>query len=315
MSYPRSGSGRRDRAAGYCIDLFPHAWYKEKGARVVAVWPGPVGVFVRISRAIFSAAVMVCTAGLVTAVSAVPPADAASSVSYVALGDSYGSGLGAGSYISSSGSCDRSTNAYPEQWAGANSPASFVSVACTGATTADVISSQVSALTAGTTLVSITIGGNDAGFSGVMETCVLSSTSSCLSAVATAEAFVTTQLPARLTSTLQAIRQHAPNARIVLLGYPDLYDLSKSSTCIGLSTSDRIALDAGADALDSALSAAAQGSQNTVFADVRGQFAGHEICDSGSWLHSVDLLAISSSYHPTASGQILGYEPVFSENT
>ena len=185
-----------------------------------------------------------------------PAADAAPSVSYVALGDSYSSGLGAGSYISSSGSCDRSTNAYPEQWAAANSPAEFASVACAGATTSDVISSQVSALSAATTLVSITIGGNDAGFSGVMETCVLKSTSSCLSAVTAAKSIVTSQLPARLTSTLQAIRQRAPSARIVLLGYPDLYDLSKSGTCIGLSTQDRTALNSGADALDTALQAA-----------------------------------------------------------
>jgi hypothetical protein len=41
---------------------------------------------------------------------------------------------------------------------------------------------------------------------------------------------------------------------------------------------------------------------------------GHEICDSGSRLHSVDILSISSSYHPTSSGQILGYQPVFSRN-
>jgi lysophospholipase L1-like esterase len=271
-------------------------------------------VIVRISRVMFSAAVMVCAVGLVTAVSAMPAARAASWVSYVALGDSYSSGLGAGSYISSSGSCDRSTNAYPEQWAAANSPASFVFVACAGATTSDVISSQVPALSAGTTLVSMTIGGTDAGFSSVMETCVLSSTSSCLGAVATAESFVTSQLPARLASTLQAIRRHAPNARIVLLGYPDLYDLSKSGACIGLSTQDRAALDAGADALDSALSAAAQGSPDTVFADVRPQFAPHGICDPGSWLHSVDIWSISSSYHPTAFGQILGYQPVFSRN-
>jgi lysophospholipase L1-like esterase len=273
-------------------------------------------VIVRISRVILSAAVAATTAGLVTAVS-VMPAAGASSESYVALGDSYSSGLGAGSYISSSGSCDRSTNAYPEQWAAANSPASFVSVACAGATTSDVISGQASALSAATTLVSITIGGNDAGFSGVMETCVLHSTSTCLSAVATAKDFVARQLPARLTSTLQAIRQHASSARIVLLGYPDLYDLSKSGTCIGLSTQDRTALNSGADALDSALLAAVTRAADPgiVYADVRGQFATHEICDSGSWLHSVNLLAISSSYHPTASGQKLGYQPVFSRNT
>jgi lysophospholipase L1-like esterase len=272
-------------------------------------------VIVRISRVILTAAVAVTTAGLITAVSVLPAAGAASSVSYVALGDSYSSGLGAGSYISSSGSCDRSTNAYPEQWAAANSPASFVSVACAGATTSDVINGQVSALSSATTLVSITIGGNDAGFSSVMETCVLRSTSSCLSAVANAEAFVRNQLPALLDATMQAIRAHAPNARIVVLGYPELYDLSKSDSCIGLSTSDRTALNGGADALDTAASAAAA-RNGGIYADVRGQFAGHEICDgSSSWLHSVDLLAISSSYHPTASGQKLGYLPVFSRNT
>jgi lysophospholipase L1-like esterase len=263
---------------------------------------------VRIFRVILGAAVVVSTAsaGLVTAVAA----DAAVPVNYVALGDSYSSGVGAGDYISSSGSCERSTEAYPEQWAAANSPASFVSVACSGATTADVLGSQVSALSTSTTLVSITIGGNDAGFSSVMETCVLSPTSSCLSAVASAEAFVASQLPARLDTTLQTIRADAPSAEVVVLGYPDLYDLSKSGSCIGLSTADRTALNQGADALDGALAAAAQANGDT-FADVRGQFAGHEICDSGSWLHSVDIFSVSSSYHPTAAGQDLGYLPVF----
>jgi hypothetical protein len=168
----------------------------------------------------------------------------------------------------------------------------------------------VSALSASTTLVSITIGGNDAGFSSVMETCVLSFTSSCLNAVKAAEAFIAGQLPARLDTTLQAIAAHAPNAKVVVLGYPDLYDLSKSGSCIGLSTADRTALNQGAGDLDGALQAAAQANHDT-FADVRGQFAGHEICDSDNWLHSVDIFAISSSYHPTAAGQDLGYLPVF----
>jgi lysophospholipase L1-like esterase len=267
---------------------------------------------VRFSRVIFSAAVVGSSVGLFAAVTATPAAEAASAVQYVALGDSYSSGLGAGDYISSSGSCDRSTRAYPEQWADANAPASFISVACAGATTADVRGSQVSALSASTTLVSITIGGNDAGFSSVMETCVLSSTSTCLKAVSNAEAFVNTntQLPALLNATLQAIRAHAPAAKIVVLGYPELYHLSRSSTCIGLSTKDRTALNGGADDLDSALAAAAQANGDT-FADVRGQFAPHEICDSSSWLNSVDIFAISSSYHPNAAGQEQGYRPVF----
>ena len=238
------------------------------------------------------------------------PASAQPAVHYVALGDSYSSGVGAGSYIGSSGSCDRSTNAYPALWDAANQPASYVSEACSGATTATVLSTQLSALSAATTLVSITVGGNDVGFSSVMETCVLESTSSCVSAVNKAESLMTSQLPGELDSVLSAIKADAPSARVVVLGYPDLYDLSRSSWCIGLSSADRTDLNNGADELDSQIQAAAA-RHSDVFADVRGAFGGHQICDSSSWLHSVNILDISESYHPTASGQSGGYEPVF----
>jgi lysophospholipase L1-like esterase len=238
-------------------------------------------------------------------------ASAQSSVHYVALGDSYSAGLGAGSYIGSSGSCDQSTNAYPALWAAANQPASYTAKTCSGATTASVISSQLSALSAATTLVSITVGGNDVGFSSVMETCVLSSTSSCASAVHSAEGLVASQLPGELNSVLGDIRADAPKARVVVLGYPELYDLSKSSSCIGLSTTDRTDLDAAADQLDQQIEQAA-GRYGDVFADVRGAFAGHEICDSNRWLHAVNVLDISESYHPDAAGQSSGYLPVFS---
>jgi len=233
---------------------------------------------------------------------------AAAPARYVALGDSYSAGTGAGDY-GSSGSCERSANAYPEQWAAHHHPASFVSVACSGASTSDVLSGQLAALNAGTTLVSITIGGNDAGFSSVMETCVLEWDSACLHAVSSAEAFIAGTLPGRLDATLQAIRAHAPSARVMVVGYPDLYDLSRSPGCVGLSTTKRTALDQGADQLDRALSAAAA-RNGDVFADVRGQFAGHEICDSPSWLYSVTF-PIGDSYHPTAAGQELGYLPAF----
>ena len=120
----------------------------------------------RIPRPVRSrpAALVLAAAGALVLPFAVAPAASASSVNYVALGDSYSSGVGAGSYTSSSGSCDRSTNAYSQLWANANDPASYISVACSGATTSTVISSQLSALSASTTLVSITVGGNDVGF-------------------------------------------------------------------------------------------------------------------------------------------------------
>jgi lysophospholipase L1-like esterase len=237
---------------------------------------------------------------------ATSPASAA--VNYVALGDSYSSGLGAGSY--SGGSCYRSSNAYPPDWANANSPSSFAFVACSGATTLDVISSQLSALSASTTLVSITIGGNDVGFSSVMETCVLGSDSDCLNAINQAENQAKTILPGRLATLFSDIKAAAPIAHVVVLGYPEFYDLSKSSTCIGLSTTKRIALNGGADVLDNVIQQATS-SAGFTYADVRSAFSGHEICDSSSWLHSVDWLNLGDSYHPTASGQEYAYEPVF----
>jgi lysophospholipase L1-like esterase len=244
--------------------------------------------------------------GLAAIAGAGIPAQAASAVHYVALGDSYSSGVGAGS---TSGSCAQSPNAYPALWAKANSPASFTFAACSGARTSDVINSQLSSLTASTTLVSITIGGNDSGFSSIMETCVLKSTSSCESAVASSEKYVDSTLPGQLNTTLTDIRAHAPNAKIVVLDYPDFYDLSVK-LCLGLSSADHQALDNGVNALDSTLQAAAV-ENGATFADVRAQFSGHELCDGAGWLNSVTL-PIGNSYHPTATGQKSGYLPVFS---
>jgi lysophospholipase L1-like esterase len=233
---------------------------------------------------------------------------AQSSVNYVALGDSYSSGLGAGNY--SDGDCYQSSNAYSALWAEQNDPASYVTEACSGATTSDVINSQLSALSSSTTLVSITIGGNDVGFSDVMITCVLESTSSCVSAIDQAESEMQTTLPGALDTTFADINADAPNALVVVLGYPDLYDLSQSSSCIGLSTTDRTDLNQAADELDSTIQTAAQ-AEGDVFADVRSQFDGHQICDSDSWLNSVDWTDLEASYHPTAQGQADGYLPVF----
>jgi lysophospholipase L1-like esterase len=238
----------------------------------------------------------------------------AATVNYVALGDSYSSGVGSGSYTSSSGSCDRSTKAYSQLWTNANAPSSFTFVACSGATTSDVLSSQISALSSSTTLVSITIGGNDVGFSGVMETCVLDSTASCVSAVTNAESEAQTQLPAKLDAVYAKIKSLSPNARVVVLDYPEFYDLSKSSTCIGLSTTDRTDLNQAADILDGVIKTEAAKYGGFVFGDVRSAFSGHEICDSSSWLHSVNILDIGESYHPTSSGQVGAFLPVFSSN-
>ena len=227
----------------------------------------------------------------------------------MALGDSYSSGVGAGSYISSSGSCDRSTNAYPYLWRNAHSPASFTFVACSGAKTSDVLSSQVSSVTSTTTLVSITIGGNDENFSSIMEDCNLHGDSTCVNEISAAEADARANLPGKLANVYNAVKSRAPGAEIVVLDYPHFYDLANS--CIGLSQTKRTKIDEGIDVLDGILRTSASNA-GAHFADVRGAFTGHEICDSNRWLHSVNFLDFTESYHPTATGHSSGYYPTFS---
>jgi lysophospholipase L1-like esterase len=238
---------------------------------------------------------------------------AAATVNYVALGDSYSAGVGAGSYISSSGSCSRSTNAYSQLWANANHPASYTSVACSGATSVDLVNSQVSALSSATTLVSVTIGGNDVGFASVMQTCVLSSDSACMTAINNAEAQARSILPGRLATAYDAIRSHAPSAHVIVLDYPEFYDLSNSWYCVGLSTADRTALNQAADLLDSITQTAVGSRSGFTFSDVKGRFKGHELCDLfNEWLHGVSVTDVTESYHPTASGQSGAYLPAMS---
>ncbi|MFG2312499.1 SGNH/GDSL hydrolase family protein [Streptomyces sp. NPDC048566] len=236
-------------------------------------------------------------------------AQTAAATGYVALGDSYSSGVGAGSYIGSSGDCKRSTKAYPSLWAAAHSPSSFAFTACSGARTGDVTANQLGPLSSSTGLVSISIGGNDAGFSDVMTTCVLQSESSCLARIATAKAYVDSTLPGKLDSVYSAIRTKAPSAHVVVLGYPRFYKLN-GSCLTGLSEKERSAINGAADYLDSAIAARAA-AHGFTFGDVRGTFTGHEICSGSSWLHSLNWLNIGESYHPTAAGQSGGYLPVF----
>lgn len=175
------------------------------------------------------ASVVTLALAAVAALGAAGPASAADSAAaggYVALGDSYSSGVGAGSYLSDSGDCRRSTNAYPYLWQAANSPASFDFVACSGATTSSVASSQLGVLSASTSLVSVTAGGNDVGFADVMQDCVLSSEATCISSVNNAVSQMNNSLPGSLDSLYDGIRARAPQAQVVVLGYPRFYKLA-----------------------------------------------------------------------------------------
>jgi lysophospholipase L1-like esterase len=219
---------------------------------------------------------------------------------YVALGDSYSSGVGSGGY--SGGSCDRSSSAFPALWAANHADATFAFAACAAATVASVTGTQLSALNASTTVITITVGGNDVGFESVLTICVLEGASACESAVNAGEAKARGTLSSSVATLYRAIAARAPAARILVVGYPDFYDLSSTRTCPGLDSSSRTKIDEGIGVLDDVIASAAR-SAGVDFIDSRSAFAGHEICDSIPWLHSLDITEPGASYHPTAAGQ------------
>jgi lysophospholipase L1-like esterase len=231
---------------------------------------------------------------------------------YVALGDSYSAGNGAGNYDSNSGNCHRSFSAYPYLWKNAHAPASFTDNACSGAVTGDVLNNQLGGLNSTTGLVSITIGGNDVGFADVMTDCVVGSDTDCINDVNAAENAARTVLPAKLDAVYNAIRSHAPNARVVVLGYPHMYKLN--TFCIGLDSTKHAKIDEGADVLDSVIASRAA-AHGFVWGDVRSTFNGHELCSGDNYLHDIVISPSWESYHPTALGHSAGYYPVLNANS
>ncbi|MGW1162513.1 SGNH/GDSL hydrolase family protein [Streptomyces sp. NPDC002519] len=248
----------------------------------------------------------VCTLTGTGPAQAVPQAAA---TGYVALGDSYSSGVGSGGYFASSGDCLRSSRAYPALWAASHPRSSFSFTACNGARTSDVMDHQLGPLSARTGLVSVTAGGSDSGFGHVMTTCVLRGPAACQSAVAEARTYMDSTLPRDLDRLYTTIRRKAPAAHVVVLGYPHLYKLRGTCTA-GLADTSRSALNSAVDHLNT-VTAKRAADHGYTFADVRAAFTDHEICSASPWVRSVSLLAPVESYHPTSLGQSRGYLPVF----
>lgn len=88
---------------------------------------------------------------------------------YTALGDSYASGVGAGHPAPSL--CGHFSAAYPVQLAHSLSPVRFHSVACGGASIASVMREQFGWIE-DSDLVTLTVGGNEVNFLGVLNECV-----------------------------------------------------------------------------------------------------------------------------------------------
>ena len=260
----------------------------------------------RITAAV--AAGLMTFAGLVAAGS---PAQAATpTAEYVALGDSYASGVGAGSYDPASGDCKRSTVNYPHLWAAANPEYALKDATCSGATIADVRAGQLSALSANTNLVTLTVGGNDAQFSTVVQTCLTDDENACALATGWMSAYAKGQLVGELTSLYKDIKARSPKALILVFGYPQALSTTGACSPIELSAKKRAGMNGLADAL-------AEGGRKAAvdagvhFVDMRGQFTGHGACGTDPWIHGLNLTESAATFHPNAAGQDKGYAAKF----
>jgi lysophospholipase L1-like esterase len=229
------------------------------------------------------------------------------SVDYVALGDSYPAGVGTRLYVPSSQGCRRSPLAYPVLWRAKHRAETFTFAACSGATTRDVLESQLASVAEGTDVVTLTVGGNDVGFSAVVSQCTLGE-STCRSAIAVALERVSA-LPTVIGNVLDAVHARAPQAQVFLLGYPKLFG-SGPCTAAGLPPqASPVLLDDGATALNEALATAAR-AHRAEFVDVSARFLRHGTCaPAGSRWINPPTSPTGESYHPNIRGHALGYIP------
>ena len=243
------------------------------------------------------------------AVPAAAPAHAAAPV-YVALGDSYSSGTGTRSYLADGTSCQRSTLAYPSLVAAARGYALNFR-ACSGARVADVTNTQLSALGASTRYVTISVGGNDAGFADVLTECATPWwAGDCNRAIDKAQTFINTTLPGRLGTLYASIRAQAPNAEVVVVGYPRIFMGEDCNAGTWFSPAEQSRLNQTADLLNSRTQTAAT-ARGFGFANPTGRFTGHAVCDDVEWINGLSY-PVTESYHPNRPGHSSGYTPVVS---
>ena len=276
----------------------------------------------------------------------------------VQMGDSYSSGEGAEPYatgtdvdngLRSWNACRRSTNSWFRKAVLSGQGGSTIgaladgysptldahSVACSGAKTwnmdpegvglwpekvgqdgqfREIAQIESGFLDENTTLVTFTLGGNDAGFPVVMQSCA---TLGCPDD-ADVKADIDTAAQ-RLSTVVSDIRQKAPNARIVVLGYPRIFSNRDPLSCTAVLTPEGGGIVNGwADYMTQKEreSVAASGS-GAEFYSPDGEFDGYRVCDTTEGINGTVLFSTGpgdfpcpgstycvsrESYHPNNTG-------------
>ncbi|NYJ76037.1 SGNH/GDSL hydrolase family protein [Allobranchiibius huperziae] len=225
---------------------------------------------------------------------------------YVALGDSYSAGVGSGG--STDSTCYRSPYGYAPLIAKQRG-LTLSYQACSGATTADVTSKQLGALSSATSYVSMTIGGNDVGFANTITECAKPAwASDCAGSINAGRAILTNSMPGRYAALFSSIAGRATTAKVAIGGYPHIFQGEDCNLATFFSPSDEQGINSATDDLDSLISTKARAAGFT-FVDPRAAFTGHAVCDSTEWINGLSN-PIVDSYHPNKAGNV-GYATLF----
>jgi lysophospholipase L1-like esterase len=242
---------------------------------------------------------------------------------YVALGDSYASGPFIPDQALNPLGCVRSDHNYAGDLARALGVPNFTDVSCGGADSTDMLdpqsvplggtnAPQFDALKPDTDLVTVTIGGNDIGFTDILETCAEDSLTNpfgnpCQKAYT---AGGTDQLAAKISAdagqiaqVLAGIRQRSPQAKVVVVGY--LRILPPSGGCwpvVPLAAGDVPYLNGVQNELNGMLAQQAQAAGDT-FVDP-STVPGHDVCrpESTKWVEGLIPTTAAFPFHPNAAG-------------
>ena len=264
-----------------------------------------------------AAACLALTAALALAT---PAQASAAGGSYVALGDSYTAvGTVTSPAPGTPSLCVQDTDNYPHVVA-RGLGLQLDDVSCAGAETSNMTTAQYSdappqfdALAPSTSVVTLGIGGNDnntfltavAGCEAIGALDGLNIGSPCAAVYGSTFTNAVASDEVNIAGALQRIHQLSPQAKVFVVGYPDI--LPQRGNCwpqLTLTTGDTVYLNNLEVTLNSMLRTAAQ-SNGATYVDTYTPSIGHDACQSEStrWIEPLIPGSFSVPFHPNATGQ------------
>ena len=233
---------------------------------------------------------------------------------YVAMGSSYAAGARIGPLVPGSPErCGRTQNNYAHLLA-ARMELDLVDVSCGGATTAHILGRwsellpQIDAVTADTRLVTITIGGNDLNYVRNLMIATCGNTPAMMPPAGRACPPVTwptaidyQTLEQHLREIAQAVRQRAPQAKLVFVEYVRV--LPEGAGCAAVPL-DKVQMAAGRETFRqlAEVTERAASAEGALLLPVGELSKGHEACASDPW--GAGHPGKPSDWHPTAAGHM-----------